>query len=151
MYRGWKKYQTTGPKGEIQREICRNKLKNATISAFIFIHSVIVYKCIDYRVTLCCIEYSFLANLGHLIFSKYFINLKGYLTEMNGYHCFNSSVDPERPKNVKFSLWPIIATSRGGAYDVLGEVQKFSGEVPNYFRGGAHLKIRLWKADLQCT
>ena len=44
----------------------------------------------------------------------------------------------------------IIATSRGGAYDVLGEVQKFSGEVQNYFRGGAHLKIRLSRIMPMC-
>jgi hypothetical protein len=34
---------------------------------------------------------------------------------------------------------------------VSGEVQKLSGEVQNYLRGGAHLKMRLWKAELQCT
>ena len=37
------------------------------LSAPIFIHSVIVYKCIDYRVMYkCCMAYAFLANLGHL-------------------------------------------------------------------------------------
>jgi lipoate-protein ligase A len=64
-------------------------------------------------------------------------------------------VDPKQPKNVKFSLWSIIETSpRGGAYDVSGEGQKFSGDAQNDLMGGATsphlpLKIRLWKADLQ--
>ena len=97
-----------------------------------------------------------LANLGHLIFSKYFIkrvlDRDEWLSLFQFYRkTFLPSVDTEQPKNVKFLLWSIIATSRGGAYDVLEEVQKFSGEVQNYSRGGAHLKIRLWKADLQCT
>jgi hypothetical protein len=69
-------------------------------------------------------------------------------TEMNGYHTtlfyrkkrFLRIVEPKQPKNIKFSLWSIIETSpRGGAYDFSGEVQKFSGELQNDLRGGAHL------------
>jgi hypothetical protein len=35
---------------EIQLPVLQERAQNATISASIFIHSVIVYKCIDYRV-----------------------------------------------------------------------------------------------------
>jgi hypothetical protein len=40
---------------------------------------------------------------------------------------FLRSVDPKQPKNVKFSLWSIIETSRGGAYDVSEEVKNSQG------------------------
>jgi hypothetical protein len=77
---------------------------------------------------------------------------------MNGYHCFNSSLDPEQPKNVKFLLWSIIATSRGGAYDVLGEVQKFSEEVltsksgygKRIYNAHNYANVKIWKAENFC-
>jgi hypothetical protein len=58
---------------------------------------------------------------------------------MNGYHCFNftektflRSVDPKQQKRSNFHFDLSLKPSQG-------EVQKFSGEVQNDLRGGAHL------------
>ena len=69
-------------------------------------------------------------------------------TEMNGYHCFNFaenlSYEMYRPKATKnCQIFTLIY------HDVSGEVQKFSGEVQEDLRGGAHLptlplKIQPW-------
>ena len=67
---------------------------------------------------------------------------------MNGYHCFNftektflRSVDPKQPKmsNIHFDL--SLKLSKGEVHDFSEEVQKFSGELQNDLRGGAHFPL----------
>jgi hypothetical protein len=75
------------------------------------------------------------------------IALKGYLTQR--WMAVTVSILQKkfltkcRPKTTKkcqiFTLIYHWNFPKGGAYDVSGEVQKFSGEVQNDLRGGAHL------------
>ena len=57
-------------------------------------------------------------------------------TEMNGYHYFNFT-EKTFLQTVDFD--PSLKLSQGEAHDFSGQVQKFSGEVQNDLREGAHL------------
>jgi hypothetical protein len=80
-------------------------------------------------------------------------------TEMNGYHCFNFAektflrhevyVEPKQPSH--FHFVPSLKLSQREVHDLSGEVQKFSGEVQNDLRGGAHLSTPPLKSGLDAN
>ena len=75
------------------------------------------------------------------------IALKGYLTQRDEWLSLfqfyrenfltSRSVDPKQPSH--FHFVPSLKLSQGEVHDLSGEVEKFSGEVQNDLRGGAHL------------
>ena len=83
-----------------------------------------------------------LANLGHLIFSKYFI--KRVLDRDEWLSLFQFKCRPWTTKKCQIFTLIYHCNFEGRC------IWRFRRGA-KILRGGAHLKIRLWKADLQCT